>query len=275
MTTERSAKSSPTAKSKSTATNAATSTKSPSAEATLTRFQSHTPKRVHRSMIKNAPYNPRQIDEHNKEKLRKKLKTRGLIEAPTWNELSGNLVGGHQRLAIIDALEGHSDYLIDVCAVELTETEEIEENIALNNPNLQGDWDLALMGEIMKREDFKLEPTGFDNADVQIMFEDSDLSTMFEPSKEAKELIDNVETQQAAAKDPKKTKTYTGPEKEFVERWKAESDTLLDTELYSIVIFKSREDREQFMRSIGLTKEDRYVDGARVKAHFDPELLIP
>src|ERR1035437_804054 len=76
---------------------------------------------LHRSKIKNAPYNPRKITDDAKKKIKKNLKERGLMTPPIWNEHTGNLVGGHQRLSVMDALEGKRDYSLRVAKVSLDE----------------------------------------------------------------------------------------------------------------------------------------------------------
>ncbi len=70
--------------------------------------------RIHRSKIKNAPYNPRSIDDHARKKLHHNLKKKGLLDALVWNKRTGNLVSGHQRLSILDDLSATGDdYTLD------------------------------------------------------------------------------------------------------------------------------------------------------------------
>jgi hypothetical protein len=124
---------------------------------------------ISRSRIKNAPYNPRKIKKTNREGLEKSIGEFGLIEPLVWNEKTGNLVSGHQRLKIIDAKNGNPDYELDVAVVGLDGKDEARANIAMNNRALQGDFDFPKLRNIA--EEFGLDllddavldiKTGFD-----------------------------------------------------------------------------------------------------------------
>jgi hypothetical protein len=65
---------------------------------------------VHRSQITNAPYNPRRITDAGKRKLLEVVKRHALVAPITWNERTGHIVGGHQRIAQVDVLKGSKDY---------------------------------------------------------------------------------------------------------------------------------------------------------------------
>src|SRR4051812_29770 len=88
---------------------------------------------IHRSMVHGSEYNPRQINAHAKKKLRENIKKKGLLGGIVWNKRTGNLVSGHQRLAVLDSLEGSQDYLLTVDVVDLSEQEEKEQNLFFNN----------------------------------------------------------------------------------------------------------------------------------------------
>ena len=53
------------------------------------------------AQLRAAPYNPRrdlQPEDAEYQKLRRSIETFGYIEPIIWNERTGNVVGGHQRL---------------------------------------------------------------------------------------------------------------------------------------------------------------------------------
>lgn len=58
------------------------------------KYQSYDTETISRDMIKNAPYNPRIMDEKAKKRLRQNIAKHGLVAALTWNKRTGNLVGG-------------------------------------------------------------------------------------------------------------------------------------------------------------------------------------
>lgn len=69
------------------------------------KYQKFKVETINRADIKNAAYNPRIMDKEAKKRLKKALQQHGLVSAITWNKRTGNLVGGHQRLEQLDALE--------------------------------------------------------------------------------------------------------------------------------------------------------------------------
>lgn len=120
------------------------------------------------SELKPADYNPRkdlQPGDLEYEKLKRSLTEFGYVEPVIWNSTTGNIVGGHQRLKVLEDL-GHTD--VDVIVVELDETREKALNIALNK--ISGEWDndkLALLIADLDASDFDAELTGFDDAEIQ------------------------------------------------------------------------------------------------------------
>ena len=76
----------------------------------VTRFQSFVVEEVGRELLKNAPYNPRRITDDARARLKAKIEKVGLVTPLVWNRRTGNLVGGHQRLSILDELEARQDY---------------------------------------------------------------------------------------------------------------------------------------------------------------------
>jgi len=132
----------------------------------LSKFQRYLVERIPRGKLCNATYNPRKITPDAKARLKGVLAQQGLLEAIVWNRTTGNLVGGHQRLSCLDALEGSPDYALDVCVVELDAKEEREANAALNNPSIQGVFDAELFDDFMKSGDFDFARAGFSEMEL-------------------------------------------------------------------------------------------------------------
>ncbi|MBS0189673.1 MAG: DNA modification methylase [Planctomycetes bacterium] len=116
---------------------------------------------VHR--IKPAAYNPRKSlapGDPEFEKLRRSLGEFGLVEPLVWNKRTGNLVGGHQRFAVLLA-EGAKT--VEVSVVDLPLEKEKALNLALNK--IQGEWDqdklAALLDELTKESSVDVDLTGF------------------------------------------------------------------------------------------------------------------
>ena len=115
-----------------------------------------------------AAYNPRKDlkpGDPEYEKLKRSLTEFGYVEPVIWNQTTGHVVGGHQRLKILEDLGETS---VDCVVVELDETREKALNVALNK--ISGEWDqdkLALLIADLDASDFNAELTGFDDAEIQ------------------------------------------------------------------------------------------------------------
>ena len=117
--------------------------------------------------LKPAPYNPRTISTESLEGLSKSLGRFGLVEPVVWNQRSGYIVGGHQRVV---ALRNAGVKEAQVVVIDLSAKEEKELNIALNN--LSGDWDYAKLRDLLK----DIEPS---EKDREVLgFSSSELATL-------------------------------------------------------------------------------------------------
>jgi DNA modification methylase len=96
--------------------------------------------------LKPADYNPREIEDKNFAGLEKSIERFGMLEPIVWNERTGNIVGGHQRFKVLMS-KGEEE--VDVVVVDLSVDEEVACNIALNNPNIQGNW-AENIGDLLK-----------------------------------------------------------------------------------------------------------------------------
>jgi ParB-like chromosome segregation protein Spo0J len=168
---------------------------------------------IQRSQIKNAPYNPRIISEEAKKRLKKGLKKHGLVSTLTWNKRTGNLVSGHRRLETLDILEKNQDYDLHVSMIDVDEKDEVEINVQLNNPSMQGEWDIDALSNIVADFDIDFGDLGFSNADAEVLFGgDSRLADLFHDTddvleakhdlsdikKHRKDYIERVEKEQGA-----------------------------------------------------------------------------
>ena len=108
----------------------------------LSKYQKFEVEVISRGEIHGADYNPRVISEDARKRLKRMLAKHGLVQPLVWNRRTGNLVSGHQRLSQLDQLERSQDYDLQVSVVDVDEREEKILNVQLNNPSMQGDWDM-------------------------------------------------------------------------------------------------------------------------------------
>ena len=102
--------------------------------------------------LKPHPRNPRRIDPAAFGGLAKSMDRFGLVEPIIVNRRTGYVVGGHQRLAV---LQGRGAQQTDVVTVDLSESEETALMLALNNTQTQGTFteDLAALVDEIKGAD--------------------------------------------------------------------------------------------------------------------------
>ena len=114
-----------------------------------------------------ADYNPRkdlQPGDPDYEKLKRSMREFGYVDPIIWNQQTGHVVGGHQRLKIL-----HDERIeeAECVVVSLDKEKEKALNIALNK--ISGDWDkdkLALLMTDLQASDLDVSLTGFDEDEI-------------------------------------------------------------------------------------------------------------
>ena len=119
------------------------------------------------SQLKAAAYNPRkdlQPDDAEYKKLRRSIEEFGYIEPIIWNERTGNIVGGHQRLKVL-LEQGTED--IECVVVDLDDHDEKILNVLLNK--VKGRWDIGKLADLLQELDEAggMEVTGFEDWELQ------------------------------------------------------------------------------------------------------------
>ena len=114
-----------------------------------------------------ADYNPRKDlkpGDPDYEKLKHSMKEFGYVDPIIWNQQTGRVVGGHQRLKILQD-EGIKE--AECVVVNLDEEKEKALNIALNK--ISGDWDKDKLAPLMtdlQASDLDVSLTGFDEDEI-------------------------------------------------------------------------------------------------------------
>lgn len=206
------------------------------------KFQKFQIETINRADIKNADYNPRIMDKDAKKRLREGLKAHGLVSTLTWNKRTGNLVGGHQRLEQLDSLEGSANYSLDVAVIDVDEAEEAILNIQLNNPSMQGEWDLDKLADMTVDFGIDFDDMGFTKTDVDFMFDgDERFSDLFE-NPEKMETVERLNEVKQVRKNAK-------------EQFK-ENENL---NWYSVIVFENEEAKREFYKKINTPIFEEYL----------------
>ncbi len=204
---------------------------------------------IWRSEINFAEYNPRVIDKDAKKKLSQNIAEVGLLGGIVWNQRSSRLVSGHQRIKDLDKKFKGEDYQITVTVVDLDENAEKEQNLFMNNPNAQGEFDFCKLGEMLQ-SGIDAVSAGFDPAQVHQMFGNSiDQQT----PEDIKAMADHVRELEST-----------------VERVKAGNQDKNNQDFYLVVVFRSYEDRKEFTDKHGL-EDNMYASGDKIRELIEPE----
>ena len=194
--------------------------------------------KVKRSQIQLAGYNPRKITAESREKLKKNMEQYGLMGGLVWNETTGNLVSGHQRISILDKQNKYkkgdkkTDYDVLVTKVNLTLEQEKEQNVFFNNALAQGIFDDAKLEKLMKEIKFS-EKTGFSKKEQISYLHNTELT-----EDEYRKICEQVaETTQSIQQ------MHTDRVKE------------VDAN-YVVLVFKNRGDKQTLIDNLGIQLDD-------------------
>lgn len=240
---------------------------------------------IRRSDINFADYNPRKITQEARKSLKANLKRVGLLGGIVWNEVTGNLVSGHQRISVIDEVNKYNpdtkdnDYLIRVEVVHMDEKTEKEQNIFMNNRSVQGEFDSDMLKDMLDGidyslaglNDFDLDMLGIGDLDFSINDDiwrkedilDDSLSAIDEATKDSNEnkginrsnnfYEDSKENQIARHNEVQKIKDRISNQNSF------EKDNGMLS--YVVLSFNSPTERANFMEMFGYEFDERYIDG--------------
>lgn len=211
------------------------------------KYQKFTIATINRADIKNAEYNPRIMDKEAKKRLKKNLAENGLVSAITWNKRTGNIVGGHQRIEQLDALEKNKNYSLDVCVVDVDERQEAKLNVILNNQSMSGDYDLEALALMTEEFDLNFDEMGFTKLDVDFMFDgDERFSEMFE-TPEATEVKTGLEEVKAARQAGK-------------ERMQDKNNI----NFYSVIVFEDEAAKAEFYKKISVPLSEEFLTADKI-----------
>lgn len=220
----------------------------------LSKYQKFETKTISRGDIHGADYNPRRISDAAKKKLRENIKRVGLLDTIVVNKNTMNIVSGHQRIAILDSLERKKDYNITVALVDLTEKEEMEQNLFFNNAKAMGEYDPYLLGELFESYDIEVDNTGFELPDLGILGVEVDMAPVYEAEEpedeEERELLQlNGKIYDDSHELRKAIQGY------------ARNENKENVNVFTVLTFSSEENKAAFMEKYGFTAYEKYIKG--------------
>lgn len=240
---------------------------------------------IQRSQINFANYNPRKITPEARKKLKANLKRVGILGGIVWNEVTGNLVSGHQRVSVIDEVNKYNsennenDYLIRVEVVQMDEKAEKEQNIFMNNRNVQGDFDSDMLKDILTGIDYNL--AGLDGFDLNMLgIGDFDLNVTDDIWRkedildDSLAIVDELTKIGTESRIIDRSKDFYEDSKEnqiarhneiqkIKDRINNQNSLEKDNGMLSYVVlsFNTPTERANFMEAFGYGFDERYIDG--------------
>lgn len=227
---------------------------------------------IQRSEIRFASYNPRKLSEDARKRLKANLKRIGLAGGIVWNESTGNLISGHQRLSILDEIQRYNpdtkdnDYPIRVEVLNLTDKEEKEQNIFMNSTTAQGEFDSDLLAHLLP--DIDIDLAGLDSSDISILMAETPAFDIADYHQAAVQGFQSIsaplteEERQARKEHVKEVRAQTTGKME---------DEYYEGEAYVTLSFQSYANKLYFMEMLqhalpeqGINPSDKYLKGEAV-----------
>jgi len=206
-----------------------------------------------RSEIDADDFNPRTITEENKKRLKKSIKTYGFIGAPVYNKRTRHVVGGHQRLEVLDSLMGKADYELKVIEVDLDEKDEVKLNVVLNNQDLQGEYDFGAIQYLCNELD--IDPVG------DLFFSEEMASVEFPDFESASEGFGSVPKKEVSEEEKQEYREARRDRAEKHRKHDEEYGSYNIEEMKGVVsvVFENESAKRLFMTSHGLPAEKTAV----------------
>jgi hypothetical protein len=251
--------------------------------------------KVHRSKLIPHPDNPRLIDDYAAKGLRKSIKDHGLVQPIVWNEQTGHVIGGHQRLSQTDDIQGNEDYSLTVAKVSLTAEQEDKLLVVLNSEEIQGDWDIDLFDSLAQRIGMEgMADAGFaSTTGIEALYESCGVAVpewMGGEPQDSRQMADETENAlnefadenddiKAAEKEQRSSKKRTEEEiQEYKDKKKrqGESDRFkAQTNVTMILAFPTEESASLFMEEIGEDPAGNFIDGVKLAERLGIDLGLP
>ena len=241
-----------------------------------------------RSEITPSDYNPRTISYEARKALKKNIKESGILGGMVWNEQTGNLVSGHQKLNIADEVNkyeaGKNDYEIKVEVINVDLKKEKELNIFFNSKAVQGEMDYKKLAQIFP--DIDADLAGLDEVDLSMIeIELPDVPEVeiysFEPQKEkaekakleksvTEELNNTVYHNSDGIHDleKKESEEMSAEEKKALVKAikeKVKEGATIQGDPYFTVSFDSYDAKVEFLEFLGFNPDDKFIKGEELQ----------
>jgi ParB-like chromosome segregation protein Spo0J len=213
---------------------------------------------IQRSEIHGAEYNPRLISDTARKKLKAKIKKFGMVQPIIINKRTMNIVGGHQRVSIMDELSRGEDYPLKAAVIDVDEKTEVEINVFLNNPSAMGEWDTDMLAAIhteFPELDFGKD-LGFDKLDLDFIFSGTehinDMGGAFVQTEEQKKI--SLTAEEIREKKKQGNESLKKAQESDAAHWLDEDDNYMLT-----FVFYNNAEKRAFMNKIKRPEKEKFT----------------
>ena len=188
----------------------------------------------------------------------------------------------------MDKIHRKKDYEVPVAVIDVDEKEEKQLNVQMNNPSLQGSWDLGALASL-RDDGISFEDMGFDKGDIDFMYDgevdfDDDVlgdinSDDDDNNNDQQSSLSKRDTPMNAEVEDEKDKLadmsqFTGEEglEKFNEkkadfRHKDNDTTIIN--FYTKIVFPSNDAKKEFYQKANIPANEEYVTFDQVKRYFE------
>lgn len=227
--------------------------------------------RIPRSSIARASYNPRSLSTDQRRRLKVVLEKHGLCQPLVWNKRTSVLCGGHQRLGILDSLSPEKEWAVPVTIVDLDEKQERELNVALNNQESAGSFDVGMLGKMFEGFNLDIEAMGFDPGKLKTLLPTvainiPDVAASLAESKQqwqANAQRSRDKQDAAYTRIAERSETFTPQTTEVARPGTRQEQAILDEDdfFYLVFVYDSLMTAGRVKELMGLPVESRDLDG--------------
>ncbi len=224
-----------------------------------------------RSQIKPASYNPRTISDEGRKQLKRSIKRYGVVGGIVVNQATGyTIVGGHQKVSVLDELNKYdeatnkNDYTLRVELINVDEKTEKSLNVALNNPNIGGQWDYDALARLVPDIDY--QDAGLTAADLNMIGCDFLLQTEEENSiaNALEDMMAPVTEQKEAEKAARQLERAekVAHMKDVKQQVKEQAqETAANMDAYLMLSFDTWEAKAAFCERFGYDPYQKFIKG--------------
>ena len=243
-----------------------------------------------RSDVQIASYNPRKITPQQKATLKRSVRKYGVVGGIVVNKRTMTIVGGNQKVAILDELYGYpeNDYSLLAEAVDIDYKTEVEMNFMLNSDNAHGEWDDDKVRDLIGMPDFSYMDAGLTEEDLSLFGFDALVKTEGEeelgkelnallaplgetqptktPASKPVQAEQRQEIQQNQIVANQQQEAQYQANKERMQHVKLDvkakaTEKALECEAYVMISFDNIENKESFMQAFGFISTDKVIKG--------------